>query len=119
MKSITFYTLALISLIVMSCSCNESEFDISAGTLTKVSDAALTPDEINELKLLAWNYLVDQAQTSTIVHTYNKAVVANGNWGAIQTFAVSFSTTDDPLLGPIVVHLRADDKQVVGIAPRF
>jgi hypothetical protein len=80
---------------------------------------SLTADEAEDLKLSAWNYLVEKNATATITHLYADAILGESVLNGIETITVTFSTTDNALLGPIVVHIDSSTKQVITIAKRF
>lgn len=99
---------------------NSKEVDSNdKGSKNSLSLQSLTADEAEDLKLLAWNYLVEKGATTTITHPYTDAVLGEFVLNNIETITVTFSITENALLGPIVVHINANTKEVIAIANRF
>ena len=69
---------------------------------------------------IAWESLSAEAQ-ATVTHDWQEARVSKCTYYADQSEAVcvTFNTTDDPLLGPIIVFIDPDSLKVLGIGPRF
>jgi hypothetical protein len=127
-KIISFIIIVIFQAQLVSCSLPASDDSVvnpkqvdSNDKISKKSSSlqSLTADEEEDLKLLAWNYLVEKGATTTITHPYTDAVLAETFVDNIETITVTFSTTDNALLGPIVVYINAGTKQVTGIAKRF
>ena len=68
----------------------------------------------------AWNSLSPELQ-QTVTHDWREAVVSECEFYADRRPAVcvTFHTTQDPLIGPVVVYLDPVSQDVLGMAPRF
>ncbi|MFD0939486.1 hypothetical protein [Pedobacter boryungensis] len=67
---------------------------------------------------IAWNYL-DTNSKSTIITPYRTAVVGRETYDNQEVVSVRFNTTQDTLLGPIIVYINIKSKKVLGIGSRF
>jgi hypothetical protein len=70
-------------------------------------------DAYIQYKFAAWTYLTD-AEKSSVIVDWKQASVNEIIFEEKKTFAVSFHTKDDALLGPITVYVDAATKVVVG-----
>ncbi len=71
--------------------------------------------DFSEIRKIAYNYL-DQSNRQTITGNWKEAFVrinASGN------YEVLFNTTQDALLGPIVIEIGGETREVIKIYPRF
>lgn len=75
-------------------------------------------DSFPEIKRIAWDYLSDQAK-STVTTNWKCSVVTEAVYNETGAYAVSFKTKDDALLGPIVVYVNKQTKEVLGQATRL
>lgn len=78
------------------------------------TDTDLTTMQIREV---AWNYL-DAQQKSTVNVDWKQAPVAESNYNGVNAYVVSFNTTEDALLGPIMVYVDMAGKVALGQAMR-
>lgn len=62
---------------------------------------------------IAWNSLSEQAK-STVIINWRDAQVTESVYEQKRVYAVSFSTSDDALLGPITVFVDIATKNVLG-----
>lgn len=85
MKYLTIVILALIPFI-SSCS---KDNDINQDT---------------QIREIAWNSLSDQNKSTVTIH-WQEASVTETTYQGKDVYAVSFNTSDDALLGPIVVYI--------------
>lgn len=69
--------------------------------------------DMDEVRQVAWNYLSEESQ-STVTTEWKQAYIEYEIYNDEETYAVRFNTTDDALLGPIVVFVRKSDLSVVG-----
>jgi len=76
-------------------------------------------DDMN-YRQIAWESLSLQAQ-ATVTHNWQQAGVSKCTYYVDhrEAVCVTFNTTDDPLLGPIIVYIDPDSLKVLGIGPRF
>ncbi len=83
-----------------------------------VSGCSNEDDEKNNLlkaREVAWNSLSAEEQ-ATVITNWQEANVEIKEDGS---YHVRFNTTDDPLLGPIVVYVNSETFEIEGYAPRF
>lgn len=122
-KVISYIILVFFQLTLISCSFPVSEDSVGStsksGINTYSPSQLLTTEETDDLKLVAWNYLVEKELTKTIIHEYSQSLLGESTFNNIETITITFSTIDDALLGPIVVHINEETKEVIGIAKRF
>jgi hypothetical protein len=78
------------------------------------TDTELTIMQIREI---AWNYL-DSQQKSTVNVDWRQSPVAESSFNGVKAYVVSFNTTEDALLGPIMVYVDMSGKSVLGQAMR-
>ena len=71
-----------------------------------------------QIREIAWNYLGDDAK-ATVNVDWQKAPVTETTFNGVNVYSVTFNTTDDPLLGPIIVYVDALSKVVLGQAVRM
>jgi hypothetical protein len=72
-----------------------------------------TPDPDMEIREIAWNYLNAQSQ-ATVNVDWGKAPVSETTFNGISVYAVTFNTSEDELLGPIVVYVEVSSKVAIG-----
>jgi hypothetical protein len=70
-----------------------------------------------QYRFAAWTYLTDQ-EKSTVIADWKQASVYEFVLEQKRTFAVTFHTKNDALLGPITVYVDAATKVVVGESVR-
>jgi hypothetical protein len=71
-----------------------------------------------EYRQIAWNHLVPSVQAKVTTKVEDARIdyaVRDGQ----ETVSVMFNTTEDLMLGPIIVYILIADKHVLGVAPRF
>ena len=85
-----------------------------------VSNCKKESEAVPELQIreIAWNSLSDQ-QKLTVNVDWKLALVSESTFYQKRVYAVRFNTTDDALLGPIVVYVDVSTKVVLGYATRF
>ena len=80
-----------------------------------------------EYRRVAWNYLSDAEKETVIIDPDEAPVERNVEYIPFndederprRAVSVRFNTRNDPVLGPILVYVRPDAKEVFGTAPRF
>ncbi len=72
---------------------------------------------LNEVREKAWNHL-DQSAKSSITIKTEEAVVRKVNYKGNEVFSVTFSTANDVVLGPIIVYLNIENREVIEVGPR-
>jgi len=70
-----------------------------------------------QYRFAAWTYLTDQ-EKSTVIADWKQASVYEFVLVQKRTFAVTFHTKNDALLGPITIYVDAATKVVVGESMR-
>ncbi|MGH7599249.1 MAG: hypothetical protein ACREOI_23065 [bacterium] len=75
-------------------------------------------DDDMEYRTIAWNHITEQ-EKATVTGDWRTARVQNMQWNDKNTVSVTFNTTDDALLGPIVIMIDPPAKTVVQQLPRF
>ena len=70
-------------------------------------------DELEEIREIAWNSLTEREKESVTID-WEDAVIESGTYENNEVHMVRFNTTDDPLLGPIVVYVDKNNKKVLG-----
>jgi hypothetical protein len=70
------------------------------------TDTDLTTMQIREV---AWNYL-DSHQKSTVNVDWKQAPVTESSFNGVKAYLVTFNTTEDALLGPIMVYVDMSGK---------
>lgn len=91
-----------------------------AALLFMISFAACkksVPNPEAEYRSVAWNFL-DLQEKNTVTSNWKKAPVTYQAYKGQEAAAVRFNTTQDVLLGPIVVFVAVDRKTVLGVALR-
>ncbi len=80
---------------------------------------ALTYDDMF-YREVAWNAMTEQEKL-TVTHDWKDAAVElSVYWETEQpAMSVTFNTTDDPLLGPIIAYIEPDTKELLGFALRL
>ena len=74
-------------------------------------------DSNSQVREIAWNSLSEQAK-STVIIDWKQAPVTESTYNQKSVYAVSFNTSDDALLGPIIVYVETSTKVVLGQALR-
>jgi hypothetical protein len=70
-------------------------------------------DAYIQYRFAAWTYVTDQ-EKSTVIVDWKQAPVYEFIFEQKRTFAVTFHTKNDALLGPITIYVDAATKVVVG-----
>ena len=96
--------LFFVTCLTISCTKDDDGFLIRNDTYRKI----------------AWDYLTD-SEKETVIHDWKDAKVEDGQYWETNedAKAVIFNTTDDPLLGPIIIYINPKTKEVLGIGARF
>lgn len=87
----------------------------SLGCESKIN--SVTGDDM-EYRTIAWNHITEQ-EKATLTGDWREARVQTMQWNDKAAVSVTFNTTDDALLGPIVVVIDPPAKKVVQQLPRF
>ena len=66
-----------------------------------------------QIREIAWNSLDTQAK-STVIVDWKQAVVSESTYNQKSVYAVSFNTSDEALLGPIIVYIENASLVVLG-----
>jgi hypothetical protein len=74
-------------------------------------------DEV-DYRTIAWNYLSERERT-TVIGGPDSGRVLPATWQEKDVVSVVFSTTEDALLGAIIIYIDPQSKKVLGSAPRF
>lgn len=74
-------------------------------------------DSNMQIREIAWNSLTEQSK-STVIIDWKKAPVSESTYNQKSVYAVVFKTSDDALLGPIMVYIDILTKEVLGQALR-
>ncbi len=98
MKKIALFFIIFSFLAVSGCK-NENE----------------TQNNLMKAREVAWNSLSAEEQ-ATVISNWREAVAEIQEDG---TYHVIFNTTDDPLLGPILVIVNSETYEIEGYAPRY
>jgi hypothetical protein len=72
---------------------------------------SVTGDDM-EYRTIAWNHLTDQ-EKATVTGDWRTAKVQLTQWNDKTAVSVTFNTTDDARLGPIVIIIDPQTKKVV------
>ena len=75
-------------------------------------------DDDMEYRTIAWNYITEP-EKATVTGDWHAARVQVTPWNDKTAVSVTFNTTNDALLGPIVIMIDAPTKKVVQQLPRF
>lgn len=103
------YLLMFASLIAMlGC-----EHDMSANQVLR-----LTANDETDYRAIAWNSLSERDRT-TVTGGLKSGRVQPAKWQEKDVVSVMFNTTEDALLGPIIIYIDPQMKTVVGGVPRF
>lgn len=78
---------------------------------------SVTGDDM-EYRTIAWNYITEQ-EKATVTGDWRAARVQVTQWNDKTAVSVTFNTTEDALLGAIVVIIDPQTKKVVQQLPRF
>ncbi len=70
-------------------------------------------DPLMQIRMIAWDYLTVH-QKSTVIVSWKEAPVEVTTYNNISVYAVRFNTSDDPILGPIIVYVDKSSKLVLG-----
>jgi hypothetical protein len=76
-----------------------------------------TDPTMMQIREIAWKYL-DEQQKSTVNVDWKQSSVAESSYNGINAYVVSFNTTEDALLGPIMVYVDMAGRVVLGQAMR-
>lgn len=80
-----------------------------------------------QFREIAWESLSKQAK-ETVTHNVDEASVnlndayrqfGEQNAESVPAVSVRFNTTDDALLGPIIIYIDRESKEILGQAARF
>ncbi|MEI6137688.1 MAG: hypothetical protein WCP85_00405 [Mariniphaga sp.] len=71
-----------------------------------------------QIREIAW-YSLGEQEKLTVNVDWKQAPVSESTFYQKRVYAVRFNTTNDALLGPIVVYVDVSTKVVVGYATRF
>lgn len=71
-----------------------------------------------EIREIAWNSLTSN-EKSTVTADWQKAPVAETTYEGKDVYSVTFNTSADALLGPIMVYVDQDSLEVLGQALRM
>ena len=66
-----------------------------------------------QIREIAWNSLSEQAKLTVIVD-WKLAVVSESTYNQKSAYAVSFNTSDEALLGPLIVYIENTSLVVLG-----
>lgn len=81
-------------------------------------DNETQPEKLyTEIREIAWNDLNEQEKSSIIID-WKQAHVDKSSYNNKEAYVVTFNTSSDALLGPIMVYVDASTKIVLGHAPR-
>ena len=76
-------------------------------------------NDINaQVREIAWNSLSEHDK-ATVIIDWQKSPVTETIFQDKSVYAVSFNTSDDPLLGPIIVYIEKSSLIIIGQAPRL
>jgi len=75
-------------------------------------------DLYHQIRETAWNSL-SVTEKATVTVSWEKATVSETTYREKDVYAVTFNTSEDPLLGPIVVYIDKITLGVVGYGSRF
>ncbi len=93
-------------------------FFLVLGLIASFSSCENDQDEnpnFMELRKTAYEYLTDKAKDSITI-SWKEAVITVNEDG---DYLVRFNTSEDALLGPIVVLVDVDTKKPLSVLPRF
>ena len=66
-----------------------------------------------QIREIAWNSLSEQDK-STVIIDWKESSVAETTYQEKSSYAVSFNTSDDALLGPIIVYIEKSSLVILG-----
>lgn len=78
----------------------------------------LAANDETEYRIIAWNDLSER-ERATVIGDRNSGRVKRDRWREKDVIAVTFNTTEDALLGPIILYIDPQTKKVVGRMGRF
>jgi hypothetical protein len=102
-----FWRLSSLAVLVL--------FAAMLGCESKIN--SVTGDDM-EFRTIAWNYITEQ-EKATVTGDWHAARVQVTQWNDKAAVSVTFNTTNDALLGPIVIMIDPPTKKVVQQLPRF
>lgn len=70
-------------------------------------------DSYAQIREIAWSSLSEQ-EKSTVIVDWENAPVVEETYQEKTTYAVRFNTSDDALLGPIIVYVEKTSLVVIG-----
>lgn len=76
-----------------------------------------TPSDFYKVREVAWNFL-DKQSRSTVITQWENADVQEGVYQGKEVYEVRFNTTEDPMLGPIVIYVDKVNLKIVAQALR-
>lgn len=78
----------------------------------------VAPITDKEYRAIAWNYL-NAATKATVNQKWEDAPVTKPSLESTELVSVTFRTTQDALLGPIIVYISIKSNTAISIGPRF
>lgn len=72
----------------------------------------------DEVRDIAWK-AIDVPTQLTVIGDWTEAPIDRTSYEGHKAYAVTFTTKDDLLMGPIVIYVGRNPKIVLGQAPRF
>jgi len=70
-----------------------------------------------DYRVIAWDHL-DASSKATVISDWRKAPITYQTYKDEQVAAVRFNTSNDAILGPIVVFVAVENKTVAGVGLR-
>lgn len=82
--------------------------------------SSCTRDDDSDMKIreIAWNS-IDEQQKETVLIDWRYAPITEPTYEGKRVYAVTFNTSDDPILGPIILYISKRSLAVVGYGARF
>jgi len=75
-------------------------------------------DQLMDIRYIAWQYLSDQSK-STVTINWMNAPVTETEYIGLDAYAVSFKTSEDAVLGPLIIYIDKYSKIVIGTTKRM
>jgi hypothetical protein len=75
-------------------------------------------DPYNQIREIAWNSL-DTQQKSTVSIEWKDAKVELTTYQSKSAYSVIFQTTDEAILGPIIIYVDSSSNAVLGMGLRL
>mgnify|MGYP007111628339 CR=1 FL=1 len=101
MKAKTLIILVVVLLSLVPCCKDENDTDYKV-----------------QIREIAWASLEDQ-EKSTVIADWKQAPVAETTYMDKSVYSVTFNTSDDALLGPIIIYVDENTHAVLGQALRM